>query len=62
KRFCSSDTYHFALKEDFQFALSCVDFYWTEDTEDELKQRKQNFNTNFLDKYEYGASFLTVSY
>ena len=61
KRFFRDDIFDFALKEDFEFAYQCIDYYW-EETKEEVEKRRKNFKTNFLDKFELGASYLSVSY
>lgn len=62
KRFCSSNIYNFALKEDFDYALSCVDYYWKSDTRIMVEERKKEFNKSFINNFEKGASFMMVSY
>lgn len=61
-RFRSTEISDFALKEDFEFAWSCVDYYWKNDTEEIVRERKENFKKNFIDNFELGASFLSLSY
>ncbi|GAL86140.1 hypothetical protein MYP_3369 [Sporocytophaga myxococcoides] len=61
-RFSSEDIYNFALKEDFEYAYSCVDYCWSIDTREIVKQRKEDFKNNFIDNFESGASFLSLSY
>lgn len=62
KRFKRDDIYKFALREDFEFAYTCVDFCWPQDTEKEVEIRRQNFKKNFLDNFEFGASFMWLGY
>lgn len=54
-KFCNSKYYNFALKEDFEFAFSCLD-------EKENSEKVNYFKENFIDNYEHGSSFLSVSY
>lgn len=61
-RFSSEDIYNFALKEDFEYAYSCIDYYWSSDTSEIVKLRKEDFKKNFIDNFESGASFLSLSY
>lgn len=62
KHFYSDTIYDFALKEDFEYAYSCVDYYWPSDTKKEVVERKRKFKEDFLNKYEFGASYLSISY
>lgn len=52
----------FVLKEDFIRAYSCIDYYWDSDTEEDVNNRKKLFKKDFLDKFEFGASFMALSY
>jgi len=61
-KFCKGDKYNFALKEDFDYAFSCVDKYWDSDNEKSVIQRKEKFKKEFIDNFEFGASFMSVSY
>lgn len=56
------DIYHFTQKEDFDFALQCVDFYWDSDTEECVAERKRAFQSDFVDKYEANCSWMALSY
>lgn len=60
--FYQNDKSEFVLKDDFERAYKCIDFYWESDTKEELILRKRNFKENFIDKFEFGASYLSVSY
>lgn len=60
--FYSKGIFDYALREDFEHAFSCVDFYWEEDTLSEVQQRKELFKKDFIDKFELGASFINLSY
>lgn len=62
KRFYSEDVYDFANKEDFEYAFKCVDYYWDNDTEEDVQQRKKLFKENFVDKYEINKSWLNLCY
>jgi len=62
EQFCSNEIYNFALKKDFDFALSCVDYYWDSDTPKIVEERKEEFNKYFINNFEEGASFMMVSY
>lgn len=62
ERFCGGYYDNFALWEDFEYAYNCVDHYWNSDTAEELAIRKQAFKKYFLDAYEPGASFMSISY
>ncbi|MGH1387927.1 hypothetical protein [Kordia sp.] len=61
ERFCRSDTYCFALEEDFNFAFSCIEKRDDETLEDS-QEVIANFKQNFIDNFELGASFMVVSY
>lgn len=61
-KFCNGEKYNFALKEDFNFAFSCIERYWDSDTEESVMQRKEKFKKEFLDNFELGASFMFVSH
>ena len=54
-KFCNGEIYNFALKEDFDYAFSCVNYNGYSDTEEEFKK-------TFVDNFEDGASFMSVSY
>jgi hypothetical protein len=62
ERFKSDTIYHFALKEDFEYAYTCVDYCWEDDTEEEVRIGKEEFRKNFLENFEDGASFLALGY
>lgn len=61
-RFGQEKSYNFALAEDFTYAMDCVDFYWSTDTQKDVAQRKRLFKENFVDQFEEGRSWLNVSY
>jgi hypothetical protein len=61
-RFRSETVFDFAEQEDFDFAFSCVDYYWDNDTEDEVIRRKQLFKKYFVDQFEAGKSWMSLSY
>jgi hypothetical protein len=61
-RFYSEDVFNFALPEDFAFAYDCVDHCWPSDTEEDVRLRRLNFRQQFLETYEFGASYLALSY
>lgn len=61
KRFCSSKTYDYALLEDFHFAYESLKRNEAE-SKSEFMKRKQYFKENFIDNFEIGKSFLSVSY
>ncbi|WP_445710056.1 hypothetical protein [Flavobacterium sp.] len=61
-KFCNENTSNFALKEDFNYAFSCVNYNEYSDTEEEVNQRKEEFKKIFIDNFEDGASFMSVSY
>ena len=58
--FDTDSIYRYTRKEDFKFALSCVDFCWHDDCEEEVELRKQLFKENFLDKYEHNQSWMHI--
>ncbi len=62
ERFNVDNIYCFALQEDFEYAYSCVDFYWQSDTKEDVRERKRLFKENFVDTFELGASYLYLSY
>ncbi|MGB0868397.1 MAG: hypothetical protein ACPGSD_02260 [Flavobacteriales bacterium] len=47
-KFCKGDISNFALKEDFDYAFSCVDKNWSSDYEKSVLQRKKLFKKNLL--------------
>ena len=55
------DIYCRTKKSDFEYALSCVDYCWKEDTEEIVAQRKRDFQANFVDSYKEGCSWLEIS-
>lgn len=62
-KFCNENTSNFALKEDFNYAFSCVDYHYLDsDIKEEVALMKQEFKKSFLDNFELGASFMSVSY
>ncbi len=62
-RFCTNNgVFHFTRKEDFDFALSCVDVEWDGDTPEDVELRRTLFKNDFVDAYEEGASYMAVSY
>ncbi len=61
-KFCTSKIQCFTSRKNFEFALSCVDYYWHEDTEEDVVLRKQEFKRDFVDKYEPHKSWLEASY
>ena len=62
KRFASDTICCFTSKEDFEYALSCVDFYWPADTQEMVSNRKRLFKEQFVDAYEANTSWLELSY
>ncbi len=62
ERFYSDSIYCYTKKEEFEFALSCVDFYWDDDTQAEVKKRKRQFKSEFLDNYEDKRSWMNTSW
>ena len=59
-RFGSENINCFTKRDDFEFALTCVDFYWNNDTKDEVNLRKQLFKENFVDRYEANKSWMNI--
>ncbi len=62
KRFCNDDIYQYALKEDFEFASNCLQRKQLNETKADFELRKENFNKQFLENYENGGSFMSLSY
>jgi hypothetical protein len=62
KRFVSNKTFCFTKKEDFDFALTCVDFYWQDDSNEDVELRRKLFEDNFVKKYELNRSWMSLSY
>ncbi|MCE7995654.1 MAG: hypothetical protein HEP71_26990 [Roseivirga sp.] len=54
--------YNFTSRQDFEYALTCVDFYWEGDTQEEVEKRKLLFKKTFVDQYKKGESILSLSY
>jgi hypothetical protein len=50
----------FTKRDDFEFALTCVDYYWHDDTKDGVNLRRQLFKENFVDKYETNKSWIRI--
>lgn len=61
-KFYHQENYRFTAQSDFAFALSCVDYYWPEDTKEEIEQRIALFKHDFVDTYETNRSWMHVSY
>ena len=61
-KFCSGEIYNFALKEDFDDAFSCVEHYRDSDTKEIVNLRRDEFKKSFIDNFELGSSFMSVSY
>ncbi len=61
-RFASDKTFCFTKKEDFDYASTCVDFYWDVDTKEDVEMRRKLFKENFVDKYELNKSWMSLSY
>ncbi len=57
-KFCTSDQHNFALKEDFDYALSCIDSH----SETPIENNVNHFKKQFIDNFELGASFMSISY
>lgn len=60
--FYQRDKYNFVLQEEFEKAYNCIDDDLDFTTEAQLMFTKKNFKENFLDKFEYGASYLSLSW
>jgi hypothetical protein len=61
-RFCKDDIYEYALKEDFEYASKCLQKKQLSEPETEFELRKESFKKQFLDNFENGASFMSLSY
>jgi len=61
-RFCKDDIYDYALKEDFEYASKCVRKKQLFEPKTEFELRKESFKKQFLNNYENGASFMSLSY
>ncbi|SFU66983.1 hypothetical protein SAMN05216480_11283 [Pustulibacterium marinum] len=62
KRFCNNDIYEYALKSDFEYANKCVSRKKPYEPKADFELRKESFKKEFLDNYENGTSFMSVSY
>ncbi len=62
KRFCSSDIYEYGLLEDFEFAYSCLHKLQQVESNADFELRKKEFKKHFIDNFELGTSFMSVSY
>jgi len=51
----------FTKKCDFEYALSCIDYYYPDDTKECVEHRKREFKVNFIDSYTYGQSWMNIS-
>ncbi len=60
KFYADEDIYCFTKKEDFEFALSCIDY--SNDTKKVVEYNKKLFKENFVDKYELHKSWMCLSY
>ena len=58
----NDDFYYYTELEDFQYAYNCIDKYWESDTSETIIKRKDEFRRTFLDNFQYGISFLGISY
>ena len=57
------ETYHFYfMEEDFLKAYSAIGHCWDSDSEKDVQLRKMKFKTDFIDNYEYGKSFMQLSF
>jgi len=54
--------YCFTAKSDFEYALTCVDYYWQDDDEEDVITRREQFKANFVDSYKPNCSWMSVSY
>ena len=61
-RFASDGIVCFTGIADFEFALSCVDFYWDTDTKEDVEVRQEAFRKNFVNNYEINASWMDLDY
>lgn len=52
----------FAMKEDFEFAYSCISPFGNSDEVREIEQIKLSFKKEFIDNFELGASFMHTSF
>ncbi|HLV50884.1 MAG TPA: hypothetical protein VKY44_02875 [Flavobacterium sp.] len=62
KRFCNDDIYDYALKENFEYASKCLLKKQLFESKADFELRKENFKNQFIDTYENGASFMSLSY
>lgn len=62
QQYCHGKIYCFTKKSDFDFAFSCVDYYWDSDTAKEVEERKALFKNFFIDNYEPNRSWMWVDY
>lgn len=56
-KFCTSTISNFALKDDFEYALSC-----TIDSKESRIDYREEFKKEFIDNFDFGASFMSISY
>ena len=61
-RFCKDYIFEYALKEDFEYASKCVQKKQLYEPKADFESRKESFKKQFLDNYENGSSFMSVSY
>lgn len=61
-QFCSNQNYEYAKKEDFDFAYSCISKLREEEWNVDFELKKKEFKKNFIDNFELGSSFMSVSY
>ncbi|MFK7770996.1 MAG: hypothetical protein AB8F94_02610 [Saprospiraceae bacterium] len=55
--------YHYYFdKEDFLKAYSFVGHHWEHDSKEDIRLRKERFKTGFVDQFENGKSFMTLSF
>lgn len=56
------EIYNFALKEDFDYAMNCVIESEKLSIQKVPSTLKKEFKTKFIDTFENGASFISLSY
>lgn len=62
ERFSHEETFIFTGKGNFDYAYKYVDYYWNDDTKEDVDLRMKNFKHDFIDKYIEGASFMVLDY
>lgn len=62
EKFLNKEVFRYTKLDDFKYARECVDYYWRSDTRSSLELRRNEFQKNFIDKYEVNKSWMELNY